>query len=103
MAVEVWNDEGRLVSDEPGELVCTKPFISMPVYFGGDVDGVMYRKAYFSRFPHIWHHGDFVIRNSKTGGFVMLGRSDGTLNPSGVRFGSAEIYSLGSSNMVLID
>lgn len=66
----------------------------MPVYFWNDPNNEKYRAAYFSKFPHVWYHGDFVMINSTTGGVTMLGRSDGTLNPSGVRFGSAELYNI---------
>lgn len=92
MAVECWNDDGKMVYDECGELVCTKPFPSMPIYFSNDKDFKKYKSSYFEKFPRVWSHGDFVMINSKTGGVIMLGRSDGTLNPNGVRFGSADIY-----------
>lgn len=94
MAVEAWNDYGKHVCDERAELVCVKPFPSMPVFFWNDEGGIKYKKAYFNRYPGVWCHGDFLIMNSKTGGLVMLGRSDGVLNPAGVRFGSAEIYNI---------
>ncbi|XP_071515891.1 acetoacetyl-CoA synthetase-like [Panulirus ornatus] len=94
MAVEAWGENGQPVFDMRGELVCTKPFPSMPTQFWNDDGGIKYTKAYFAKFPHTWTHGDYIIINSKTGGITMLGRSDGTLNPSGVRFGSAEIYSI---------
>lgn len=94
MAIEAWDDSGRRVLDQPGDLVCTQPFPCMPVSFYADPGNVAYQKAYFSRFPSVWHHGDFIIESSASGGIVMLGRSDGTLNPSGVRFGSAEIYNI---------
>ncbi|KAK7087117.1 acetoacetyl-CoA synthetase-like [Littorina saxatilis] len=90
--MESWDDTGKAVFDDSGELVCLKPFPSMPVNFWNDPDGALYMKAYFSKFEGVWTHGDFCCINSKTGGIVMLGRSDGTLNPNGVRFGSAEIY-----------
>ncbi|XP_062500603.1 acetoacetyl-CoA synthetase-like [Corticium candelabrum] len=94
MAMESWNEEGCLVYGESGELVCTKPFPSMPTHFWNDEDGIKYKKAYFSKYEGIWAHGDFCVINSQTRGIVMLGRSDGTLNPNGVRFGSAEIYNI---------
>ncbi|XP_065889907.1 acetoacetyl-CoA synthetase-like [Dysidea avara] len=94
MAMECWNEEGRPVLDASGELVCTRPFPSMPSHFWNDPDGAKYRKAYFSKYPGIWHHGDYCLINSHTGGILMLGRSDGTLNPSGVRFGTAELYDI---------
>jgi len=78
-----------------GDLVCTRPFPCQPVFFWNDADGSKYQKAYFSQFKGVWYHGDFISINPKTRGIWMLGRSDGTLNPSGVRIGSAEIYNLG--------
>lgn len=93
-SIQAWNDDGESVQGESGELVCTVPFPSMPVRFWNDDDSSKYHAAYFDKFPGIWAHGDFIYVNPKTGGFLMLGRSDGTLNPSGVRFGSAEIYNI---------
>jgi len=90
--VDVFTDEGKSVNDgEKGELVVKKPFPSMPVKFWGDDDGQKYHKAYFTRFKNIWHHGDFIERTTNNG-FIMRGRSDATLNPGGVRIGTAEIY-----------
>lgn len=80
--------------DAPGDLVCTKPFPCQPLTFFGENGQEKYRKAYFERFPGLWHHGDFVRIDPATGGLVMLGRSDGVLKPAGVRFGSAEIYNV---------
>jgi acetoacetyl-CoA synthetase len=94
MSVEAWNDSGKAVWDEPGDLVCTKPFPVMPVGFWNDPTGEKYQSAYFNQVRGVWYHGDYLSINSKTGGVVMLGRSDGTLNPAGVRFGSAEIYNI---------
>jgi acetoacetyl-CoA synthetase len=95
MKVEAWSDKGEAVCDRPGDLVCTLPFPSMPVRFlNDDPLSSLYRKAYFDRFPGVWHHGDYITVVSKTKGLVMLGRSDGTLNPMGVRFGSSELYNL---------
>ncbi len=91
MAVDVWSEEGKPVQQERGELVCTKPFPSMPVMFWNDPEGTKYKAAYFDRFPNIWCHGDFAIW-TEHGGLVILGRSDATLNPQGVRIGTAEIY-----------
>jgi len=91
MKVEVWDDAGRPVSAEKGELVCTAPFPSMPVGFWNDPDGARYRAAYFERFPGVWHHGDYALLTAR-GGLVILGRSDAVLNPGGVRIGTAEIY-----------
>ncbi|KAJ3256204.1 hypothetical protein HK103_005663 [Boothiomyces macroporosus] len=94
MAVEAWDDSGKSVVDTPGDLVCTKPFPVMPVFFWNDKDGSKYQAAYFNQIRGVWYHGDYLIINSKTGGVLMLGRSDGTLNPAGVRFGSAELYNI---------
>ena len=90
--VDVFSNEGKSIKDgEKGELVVRKPFPSMPVKFWDDEDGRKYYKAYFSRFKNIWHHGDFIER-TKNNGFIIRGRSDATLNPGGVRIGTAEIY-----------
>ncbi|XP_043966944.1 acetoacetyl-CoA synthetase [Gambusia affinis] len=94
MAVEAWSTEGKPVWDESGELVCLKPIPCQPTHFWNDENGSKYHKAYFSTFPGVWAHGDYCKINPKTGGIVMLGRSDGTLNPNGVRFGSSEIYNI---------
>jgi len=91
MAVEVWSDDGRPVEGERGELVCTRPFPSMPVMFWNDKDGAKYHAAYFDRFPNVWCHGDFA-EWTVHGGIIIHGRSDATLNPQGVRIGTAEIY-----------
>jgi len=90
--VDVFTDDGKSVREgEKGELVVKKPFPSMPVKFWGDADGQKFHKAYFNRFENIWHHGDFIERTNNNG-FIMRGRSDATLNPGGVRIGTAEIY-----------
>ncbi|PVV04207.1 hypothetical protein BB560_001301 [Smittium megazygosporum] len=95
MAVECWDDSGNRIFGKSGDLVCTKPFPSMPVFFWGDTpEKTRYKSSYFERFPGIWFHGDYLQINKNTGGIIMLGRSDGTLNPNGVRFGSAEIYNV---------
>ena len=91
MAVEAWSDAGAPVTGERGELVCVKPFPSMPVGFWNDPDGKRYRSAYFERFPGVWTHGD-MIEQTEHGGFIIYGRSDAVLNPGGVRIGTAEIY-----------
>jgi len=91
MAVDVWSDEGRPLRGEKGELVCTRPFPSMPVMFWNDPDMRKYRAAYFERFPNVWCHGDFAEWTAH-GGLIIHGRSDATLNPGGVRIGTAEIY-----------
>jgi acetoacetyl-CoA synthetase len=91
LAVDVWDDQGNPVRGEKGELVCTRPFPSMPVGFWNDPDGRRYRAAYFERFPDVWHHGDYVELTDH-GGIIVYGRSDAVLNPGGVRIGTAEIY-----------
>jgi acetoacetyl-CoA synthetase len=91
MAMDVWDDDGKPVRGEKGELVCTRPFPSMPVMFWNDADGAKYRGAYFERFDNVWCHGDFAEWTAH-GGMIIHGRSDATLNPGGVRIGTAEIY-----------
>ena len=91
MKVFAYDDAGRPVSNQQGELVCTAPFPSMPIYFWDDPDGQKYHQAYFDVYPGIWRHGDFV-EITERGGVVFYGRSDATLNPGGVRIGTAEIY-----------
>ncbi|NQV85952.1 MAG: acetoacetate--CoA ligase [Woeseiaceae bacterium] len=91
MATEIFDDNGRSVVGEHGELVCTRPFPSTPIQFWNDPDGARYRAAYFERFPGVWAHGDFAELTAD-GGMVIYGRSDSVLNPGGVRIGTAEIY-----------
>lgn len=91
MRVEVWDDAGRPLVGVPGELVCTAPFPSMPVGFWSDPQGEKYRAAYFETFPNVWRHGDWAELTA-AGGLIIYGRSDATLNPGGVRIGTAEIY-----------
>jgi acetoacetyl-CoA synthetase len=91
MATAVCDESGRTLASGKGELVCTRPFPSMPVNFWNDADGQKYHNAYFARFPGIWHHGDFA-EWTPHGGMIIHGRSDATLNPGGVRIGTAEIY-----------
>ncbi len=92
MDVQVFDDSGaRVAKNEKGELVCVKPFPSMPIGFFGDDDGSRYHAAYFDKFPSVWCHGDYVAE-SEQGGLVIYGRSDAVLNPGGVRIGTAEIY-----------
>ncbi len=91
MAVDVWSDAGRHLAAGRGELVCTKAFPSMPVMFWNDPGGKKYHAAYFERFPNVWCHGDFAEWTAH-GGLIIHGRSDATLNPGGVRIGTAEIY-----------
>ncbi len=94
MAIECWNDEGKPVYDECGEFICTKPFPSMPIFFYNDEDFKRYKASYFEKYEGVWTHGDFCMISRQTGGVQMLGRSDGTLNPAGIRFGSADIYNV---------
>ncbi len=91
MAVDVYDDDGKPLRGQKGELVCTETFPSQPVFFWGDADGSKYHNAYFARFDNIWHHGDYVMLSDHDG-VVIYGRSDATLNPGGVRIGTAEIY-----------
>ena len=91
MAVEVFDEEGRPLRGEKGELVCTRPFPSMPVGFWNDPDGAKYRAAYFEKYPNVWRHGDWC-EETEHGGLIIYGRSDAVLNPGGVRIGTAEIY-----------
>lgn len=91
MKVEVFDDEAKPVYGEKGELVCTRAFPSMPVGFWNDPDGQKYHNAYFAKYPNVWCHGDWV-EITPQGGVVVFGRSDATLNPGGVRIGTAEIY-----------
>lgn len=91
LSVNVYNSQGSPIIEEKGELVCTAPFPSMPIYFLNDPENKKYNASYFERFPGVWHHGDYVeLKNS--GGMIFYGRSDSTLNPGGVRIGTAEIY-----------
>ena len=91
MNVEAFDEDGKPVINQQGELVCTAPFPSMPIYFWDDPKGEKYHAAYFDVYPNIWRHGDFIEINDR-GGVVIYGRSDATLNPGGVRIGTAEIY-----------
>jgi acetoacetyl-CoA synthetase len=91
MDVKVYDPEGRPTVGQPGELVCASPFPSMPLQFWNDPDGQLYHQAYFDRFPNCWCHGDWA-EETRHGGFIIHGRSDATLNPSGIRIGTAEIY-----------
>lgn len=91
MKVEIFDEEAQTVQEKRGELVCTKPFPSMPIAFWNDPDKAAYKRAYFERFPGIWAHGDFAELTQHQG-LVIYGRSDAVLNPGGVRIGTAEIY-----------
>jgi acetoacetyl-CoA synthetase len=90
-AVEAWNEDGEAVVDEVGELVITEPMPSMPLFFWGDADGSRYRASYFEMFPGTWRHGDWIEITSR-GTAIIYGRSDSTINRSGVRMGTSEIY-----------
>lgn len=94
MAIDVWDEDGHSLRNMPGvcgELVCTRPFPSQPLAFWGDTHGQSYRRAYFEKYPGVWAHGDFASWTPH-GGMIIYGRSDATLNPGGVRIGTAEIY-----------
>ena len=91
MAVESYDINGQFNLNQKGELVCKIAFPSMPIYFWNDENGDKYHQAYFSTYPNIWHHGDYILINNH-GGIIIYGRSDATLNPGGVRIGTAEIY-----------
>ncbi|MDP7041180.1 MAG: acetoacetate--CoA ligase, partial [Gammaproteobacteria bacterium] len=90
MAVDVFDEEGRSVTGQMGELVCTRPFPSMPIGFWNDADGSAYRGAYFERFPGVWAHGDLAEQTANNG-LLIYGRADAVLNPGGVRIGTAEV------------
>lgn len=91
MKVEAWDESGNSLIEEKGELICAAPFPSRPIYFWNDEDGAKYHNAYFNYYPGVWRHGDY-IKITKNGGVIVYGRSDSTLNPGGVRIGTAEIY-----------
>jgi len=91
LKVEAFDHDGKPVINQQGELVCSAPFPSMPIYFWDDPKGVKYHSAYFDMYPNIWRHGDFIEINDR-GGVTIFGRSDTTLNPGGVRIGTAEVY-----------
>jgi acetoacetyl-CoA synthetase len=92
MKVESYDENGKPVLNQKGELVCSAPFPSMPIYFWDDPDNKKYHAAYFDVYPNVWRHGDFIEIREDTGGVIIYGRSDATLNPGGVRIGTAEIY-----------
>ena len=92
MKVECYDENGRTLRDKMGELVCEAPTPSMPLYFWNDPEGKRYRESYFSYYPNVWRHGDYVVIHGDTGGITFFGRSDSVLKPSGVRIGTAEIY-----------
>ncbi|MGB9847277.1 MAG: acetoacetate--CoA ligase, partial [Desulfotomaculales bacterium] len=92
MKIKAYDENGRPVYDRQGELVCEAPAPSMPLYFWNDPGGEKYKNAYFTHFPGVWRHGDYIVIHSDTGGITFYGRSDAVLKPSGVRIGTAEIY-----------
>lgn len=92
MKIKAYDENGRPVYDRQGELVCEAPAPSMPLYFWNDPGGEKYKNAYFTHFPGVWRHGDYIVMHSDTGGITFYGRSDAVLKPSGVRIGTAEIY-----------
>ena len=92
MKIHAYDPQGSPVFDEQGELVCEAPSPSMPIYFWNDPEGMRYRDAYFGVYPGVWRHGDYVLIHRDTGGVTFYGRSDAVLKPSGVRIGTAEIY-----------
>lgn len=92
MKVKAYNDAGKPIFDQQGELVCEAPSPSMPIYFWNDLKDEKYRNAYFNYYPRVWRHGDYILIHSDTGGVTFYGRSDAVLKPSGVRIGTAEIY-----------
>ncbi|MCX8117661.1 MAG: acetoacetate--CoA ligase [Desulfobacterota bacterium] len=94
MKVKAYDENGKPIWDQEGELVCEAPAPSMPLYFWNDPDGSKYRAAYFEHYPGVWRHGDYVVMHSDTGGITFYGRSDAVLKPSGVRIGTAEIYNV---------
>jgi len=94
MKVKAYDERGNSVINQQAELVCEAPAPSMPIYFWDDLDGKKYKDAYFSVYPNVWRHGDWILIHSDTGGITFLGRSDFTLKPSGVRIGPAEIYNV---------
>lgn len=104
IGVKILDNEGNeiIARSQPGELVCVRPFPSQPTYFLSDPGGKIYKAAYYELYKGLWHHADFV-QFGEHGGIVMLGRSDGGLNPNGVRFGSAETYSITENIPEVID
>jgi len=94
MDVDVFDDRGKSLVNKKGELVCKNPFPSMPIKFWNDKKNLKYKNAYFNKFKGVWHHGDYAEIKKNSGGYIIYGRSDATLNPGGVRLGTAEIYSV---------
>jgi acetoacetyl-CoA synthetase len=94
MKVKAYDEKGKPVWDQQGELVCEAPAPPMPLYFWNDTNGEKYKSAYFEHYPNVWRHGDYIVIHSDTGGITFYGRSDAVLKPSGVRIGTAEIYNV---------
>ena len=94
MKIKAYDENGRPIWDNEGELVCEAPAPPMPLYFWNDPDGEKYRSAYFEHYPNVWRHGDYIVMHKGTGGITFYGRSDAVLKPSGVRIGTAEIYNV---------
>ncbi len=101
-AVEAWDEDGKPLIDEVGELVITEPMPSMPLFFWDDDDGSRYRESYFEMFPGIWRHGDWIEITSR-GTAIIYGRSDSTINRSGIRMGTSEIYRAVASVDAILD
>jgi acetoacetyl-CoA synthetase len=93
MDVDIFDEKGLAIKNMKGELVCKTPFPSMPIKFWNDDEDKKYKSAYFEKYKNVWHHGDFA-KITDNGGFIIFGRSDTTLNPGGVRLGTAEIYNV---------
>jgi len=91
MDVHVYDDDGNSIKNKKGELVCIQSFPTMPLYFWNDKNNEKYHDAYFSKYSNVWCHGDYILK-TENNGFIIFGRSDATLNPGGVRIGTAEIY-----------
>ncbi len=102
MDVDVWDENANSITEQEGELVCKLAFPSMPLYFWNDPNDEKYKNSYFQKYPNIWRHGDYAIR-TQNGGFIILGRSDATLNPGGVRIGTADIYKIVESILEVQD
>jgi acetoacetyl-CoA synthetase len=94
MKIKAYNEHGNSIVNKPGELICEIPTPSMPLYFWNDPNDKEYKKTYFTKYPKVWCHGDWIKINDDTGGITFFGRSDFILNPSGVRIGPAEIYAV---------
>jgi acetoacetyl-CoA synthetase len=94
MKIKAYDEKGNSISDQQGELVCEAPAPPMPIYFWNDPGHGKYKEAYFTVYPNVWRHGDYILSHSDTGGVTFYGRSDAVLKPSGVRIGTAEIYNV---------